>query len=142
MQAYLLSAVGVIFISVVVSLLIPDGKLNKTIVFVMRLIGIFVLIQPIKGIFHLPEGESAQYFDSGFVAAAYSENQSRSLERLLAETFSAETECRVDVGYEDGGFKVRGVEVQIAKDGDLIEEIYAYLEKLGYINISVYAESA
>ena len=34
MKIYLLSAAGVIFLSVIVSLLIPEGKLNKTITFV------------------------------------------------------------------------------------------------------------
>ncbi len=53
MKTYLLTAAGVIFLSVIVSLLIPEGKLNKSIVFVMRLACIFVLIQPITGIFKI-----------------------------------------------------------------------------------------
>ena len=49
MKGYLLTAAGVIFLSVIVSLIIPDGKLNKTIVFVMRMACILVLLQPITG---------------------------------------------------------------------------------------------
>ena len=37
MKIYLLTAAGVIFLSIIVSLVIPEGKLNKTIVFVMRM---------------------------------------------------------------------------------------------------------
>ena len=57
MKVYLLTAAGVIFLSVVVSLLIPEGKLHKSVTFVMRLICIVVLIQPVTGIFKI--GDSA-----------------------------------------------------------------------------------
>ena len=53
MKTYLLTAAGVIFLSVIVSLVIPEGKLNKSIVFVMRMACILVLIQPISGVFKL-----------------------------------------------------------------------------------------
>ena len=38
MKEYLLTAVGVIFLSVIVSLIVPDGKINKTIVFIMLMV--------------------------------------------------------------------------------------------------------
>ena len=57
MKEYLLSAVGVIFLSVIVSLIVPDGKLNKTIVFIMRMVCIFVLIQPVSGIFKITDAD-------------------------------------------------------------------------------------
>ena len=44
MKTYLLTAAGVIFLSVIISLVIPEGKLNKSIVFVMRMACILVLI--------------------------------------------------------------------------------------------------
>ena len=56
MKIYLISAAAVIFLSVLVSLIIPEGKLNKTIVFILRMVCIFVLIQPITGIFKIKTG--------------------------------------------------------------------------------------
>ena len=53
MKAYFLTSAGVIFLSLIVSMLIPEGKLNKTITFVLRLACIFVLLQPISGIFKI-----------------------------------------------------------------------------------------
>lgn len=144
MQAYLLSAVGVIFLSVIVSLLIPEGKLNKTITFVMRLICILVLIQPIMGIFKIKDSQSAaNFFDYEYVSEQYSSHQSAQLAKLLKEEFEVDTECRVKIEYEEGEFRANGVEVALdEKDGHLIEKIYAYLEELKYINISVYAKSS
>ena len=64
MKAYLLSAVGVIFLSVVISLLVPEGKLKKSVTFIMRLICILVLIQPVTGIFKLPDvSQDTGYLD-------------------------------------------------------------------------------
>ena len=143
MRTYLLSAAGVIFLSVIVSLLIPEGKLNKTITFVMRLICILVLIQPVKGIFNISSADSVgNFFDYEYVSAQYSGHQSAQLEELLLKEFSAETDCRVTVEYVDGQFKVSGVEVGvIGGNKNLIKNIKSYLEELGYINISVYAKS-
>ncbi len=144
MQTYLLSAAGVIFLSVIVSLIVPEGKLNKTITFVMRLICIFVLVQPITGVFNLsPSDTERDFFDSAYVCAEYSDHQSAQLEALLKDKFGAECECGVDVEYVDSRFKVQKVEVTVfGKDENLIEEIQAYLKELGYINISVYAKSS
>ena len=88
MKVYLLSAAGVIFLSVVVSLLIPEGKLHKSIMFIMRLICIFVLIQPVAGIFKIGggDGDSAQkenFIDYIYVSSVYSEHQSGELEKLI-----------------------------------------------------------
>lgn len=144
MQTYLLSAAGVIFLSVIVSLLIPEGRLNKTITFVMRLICIFVLVQPVTGIFKIPSDVAeGEFFDSVFVCEEYSRHQSTQLDALLSEKFCTDCLCNVEVTYTDSQFKVESIEVCLF-DGDknLIERIQAYLEELGYINISVYAESS
>lgn len=143
MKAYLLSAAGIIFLSVIVSLLIPEGKLNKTITFVMRLICILVLIQPVTGIFKIPESDSLEnFFDIAYVSGEYSEHQSKQLEILLNDEFETETDCIVEVEYQEGRFTVKKVEVAvITGQQDLVEKIYAYLGELGYINISVYAKS-
>lgn len=144
MTTYLLSAAGVIFLSVIISLIIPEGKLNKTIVFVMRLCCIFVLLRPISGIFKLQSEETfSQYFDYEYVCRAYSENQSEQLEAALEEKFETELDCKVVIVYEDGNFKADSVNIEVfGDDKKIIDEIYAYLDGLGYINISVYAKSA
>lgn len=143
MKAYLLTAAGVIFLSVIVSLLIPEGKLHKTVTFVMRLVCLLVLIQPVTGIFKIGDTETtSKYFDYEFVEDVYTDHQSRELEKLLQKEFGQKTECIVDVEYEDGQFKVEKVLVALEKDGaKFINQIYAYLEKLNYINITVYAKS-
>lgn len=89
MKTYLLTAAGVIFLSVIVSLLIPEGKLNKSIVFVMRLACIFVLIQPITGIFKIKSSTvNEPLYDYEFICKVYSDNQSEQLEKLIAEKLS------------------------------------------------------
>ena len=143
MKAYLLTAAGVIFLSVIVSLLIPEGKLHKTVTFVMRLVCLLVLIQPVTGIFKIGDTETtSKYFDYEFVEDVYTDHQSRELEKLLQKEFGQKTECIVDVEYKDGQFKAEKVQVALEKDGaKFINQIYAYLEKLNYINITVYAKS-
>ena len=139
-----MSAAGVIFLSVIVSLLIPEGKLNKTITFVVRIICILVLIQPLTGVFKISSAWSGgKFFDYAYVCGEYSEHQSTQLEMLLLDEFDLETECSVEVTYEEEQFKVNGVEVCLnSQDSNFIEKIYAYLQGLGYINISVYAKSS
>lgn len=144
MKTYLLAAAGVIFLSVMVSMLIPQGKLNKTITFIMRMACIFVLIQPLAGIFKLKpsENEVSDFYDAEYVCGVYSENQSRALESALNKKFNADCECSVEIEHDNGKFVVNGVEVVLEeKYANLTQEIYAYLEEAGYINISVYAKS-
>ena len=145
MKSYLLAAVGVIFISVIVSLLVPEGKLHKSITFVMRLICILVLIQPVTQIFDIGKSDDvpAMSFDYEYVSGVYSDHQSEQLTELLKKEKGVEAECRVDVTYENGEFKVVSVEIAVEKNNEkLFEEIYSYLGELGYINITVYAKSS
>lgn len=144
MKVYLLTAAGVIFLSVIVSLLIPEGKLHKSVTFVMRLICIFVLIQPIMGLFNLKTEtvESGDYFDYEYVSGVYSDHQSEQLQILLEKEFNVKADCLIEVVYEEGEFKVDSVRVGLDENNrNLIEEIYAYLDGLDYINITVYAKS-
>jgi len=144
MTEYLLSAAGVIFLSVIVSLIIPEGKLNKSITFIMRLICIFVLIQPITGIFNIGGGNSPDesLADYTYVSSVYSKHQSEQLELLLKKECGAETECSAAVEFIDGEFKVTGVEVGISADGAdglmVKESIENYLSGLGYKNVNVF----
>ena len=146
MKVYLLTAAGVIFLSVIVSLLIPEGKLHKSVTFVMRLICIFVLMQPIAGLFNIKETNDAwtdDFFNKQYVCDVYSEHQSEQLEILLQKQFEVATDCDIKVEYVEGEFKPTEVGVELNENnGKLIEEIYAYLDGLGYINITVYAKSS
>lgn len=145
MKAYLLTAAGVIFLSVIVSLLIPEGKLHKSVTFVMRLICILVLIQPVTGIFKIKDTQvsATDYFDYEYVSKVYSEHQGEQMEILLKKEFETDTVCSVEVEYSDGNFKVTAVGVEVNENNrKLIDSIYAYLDGLGYINITVYAKGS
>ena len=143
MQAYLLGAAGVIFLSVIVSLLIPEGKLNKTITFVIRMVCILVLIQPITKLFSFNSSDDYKdIVNYGFVSTEYGKQQSAALGEEIEKKFGVDAECFVQVDYLDGRFKVNSVEVELYEgDEASAEKIYAYLSELGYINISVYAKS-
>lgn len=141
-MTYLLTATGVIFLSVIVSLLIPEGKLNKTITFVMRIICIFVLIQPVVTLFtqNALSEEGQDLTDYAYVCTIYSDWQSRELEAVLEEEFGKNFDCFVEVEYSDGEFAILSVTVNSDENSqNFIVEVYEYLEELGYINISVYA---
>ena len=142
MKTYLLSAAGVVFLSVVVSLIVPDGKMHKMVTFAMRLICIFVLISPLVSLF---KGEVADTgtvgdIDYTFVEQIYSVHQSEQLEKLLLENLSAKTDCVVKVLYDGEDFKVDSVEVAVEENFELSDKIYEYLKWMGYINITVYAK--
>ena len=143
MKTYLISATAVIFLSVIVSLIIPEGKLNKTIVFIMRMACIFVLIQPITGIFKISAGATnSAFYDYEYICKVYSDNQSEQLEKIIEEKFEVESTCIVNIVYKDGEFRADRVRVEINQTNDkIIKDIYEYLEELKYINISVYAKS-
>lgn len=144
MKAYLLSAVGVIFLSVVISLLVPEGKLKKSVTFIMRLICILVLIQPVTGIFKLPDvSQDTGYLDYEYVCSVYSDHQSVELEKLIAEKFVKDCECLVTVEHDGKDFKVTSATVEVPEENEkIIAEIYEYLKGLNYINITVYAKSS
>ena len=140
MKIYLLSATAVIFLSVIVSLVIPEGKLNKTIVFVMRMVCIVVLIQPITGIFKVSTSSAdGPMYDYEYICKVYSDNQSEQLEKLILEKFEVDSTCFVNIAYKKGEFKADGVSVEInQRNEELITDIYKYLEELKYSNIAVY----
>ena len=143
MKTYLISATAVIFLSVIVSLIIPEGKLNKTIVFIMRMACIFVLIQPITGIFKIStSATSSVLYDYEYISKVYSDNQSEQLEKIIFEKFGVESNCFVNIVYNNGEFRAEEVNIEINQaNEEIIEDIYEYLTELKYINISVYAKS-
>lgn len=143
MKTYLLTAAGVIFFSVIVSLIIPEGKLNKTMTFVMRMACILVLLQPITGLFDFSEAANGEpLYDYEYIERVYSDNQSEELEKLLFKEYAVNSDCLIEVKYNDGNFKVESVTVELNSENEkIIEQIQSYLSELGYINITVYAKS-
>lgn len=53
MTAYITVAAGAVFLTVVVGMIIPDGKLNKSVNFVLRMACILILISPEIGRAHV-----------------------------------------------------------------------------------------
>ena len=51
MTAYIATAAGVVFLTVIADMIIPEGKLNKVINFVLRIACILILISPVFGFF-------------------------------------------------------------------------------------------
>ena len=82
MTAYLITACGVVFLSVIVSFVIPQGRLNGTITFVMRMICIAVLVLPLTKLF-VADGSGEELADYDYVCEVYSRGQSRMLARAL-----------------------------------------------------------
>ncbi len=142
MTAYLTAACGAVFLSVVVSFIIPQGKLAKTINFVLRIACIAILISPLAKLFSISDEEFDSMVDYDYICSLYSENQSASLEKFIKEEFGAQSECSVNVVYGDEGFYAESVEVcLIGSYGDSAYEIYEYLKEADYINITVYESS-
>lgn len=138
MTAYLATAVGVIFLTVAVSFVVPDGKLNKSVNFIMRLVCIAVLFQPITKIFKLSDEETESYTDYSLICETYAYGQSRALEDKIYEELEKNCDCSVLVSYSDGEMKEEGVTVYGNFENDEeIEKVREYLEALGYINITV-----
>ena len=137
MKEYLLSAFGVIFFSVIISFLIPEGKMNKLILSVIKIICILVLVQPLTKLFFKFElSEDAINFE--YVCTVYSKNQSREMQKHLMEEFLVESECNIVIDYGEDGFIVEKTEIiTFNAEDEINKKIYAYLVNLGYINITV-----
>ena len=143
MTAYLVTACGAVFLSVIVSFVIPQGKLGKSITVVLRLICIVILISPLLQLFGLSVEDTEIAVDYDYICEVYSDNQSEALEELLESKFDVQTECTVVIVYSDDEFCVQSVEVcLISSDKQIAEEIYEYLQEAGYINITVYEQDS
>ena len=135
---YLYVALGVVFFSVIAGLLIPEGKLKKSVNFVLRLICILVLINPLLNLFGIEEEVKNITFDYGYICEIYSKNQSELLTQKVIEDCQTECVCTVEVIYEDEKIKESGVTVTgNFKDEQSINKILEYLQGLGYIDIIV-----
>ena len=139
MTAYISLAAGAVFLTVIVSFVIPKGKLGKIINFVLRLACILIIISPITGIFNISINDGQEgLIDYEYICDVYSENQSRTLEEMIEEELSVECICDVEIIYKDGAFKENGITVSgDFVEKDILSEIQSYLLGLGYININV-----
>lgn len=138
MKAYLLTAVGVIFLTVIISFIVPDGKLKKSVNFVLRLVCIGMLLSPVTKLFNFSATDSSFEYGYKYVAAVYSENQSRLLTQKVSEDLGYDCICRVDITYDGHKICENGVNVYGNFENiQTVEEITEYLKGLGYINITV-----
>ena len=144
MTAYIATAAGAVFLTVIVGMIIPEGKLNKSINFVLRIACILILISPVFNIFkiELPEADGG-IVDYEYICDVFSESQSSQLEKMIAEELGGQCSCEVEIIYEDGSFKENGVTVLTYNvESGVIENIQSYLKELGYININVNEKTA
>lgn len=139
MSEYILAAAGAIFLSVVVGLIIPEGRLKKAVSFVVRIACICLLVSPVLTIFDVDiKSDGGQGADYEYISEMYSLTQSRELEGMLEERFGCDMTAEVEIVYEDGAFREKGVKIVTDKvEEALIDDIVSYLKELGYININV-----
>jgi hypothetical protein len=138
MSNYLLMAVGVIFLTITVSLIVPEGKLSKIINFVMRLVCILALIQPALQLFNFAN-DTEEIVDYNYISAVFARSQGDELERIIYENFEVECDCVVSVEYDGEAFNQTLLTITFNEriDDKILQEIYAYLTEIGYININV-----
>lgn len=143
MTTYLALSAGIIFLTVLLSFIIPEGKLNKSINFVVRIACIFILVSPIISIFDFSAATTQDdLVDYDYLCDVYSDTQSDQLEKMIFDATGIECQCIVDFTYEDGVFRENGVTILTDfVDSVTIGKIQAYLKELGYININVNEES-
>lgn len=139
MTAYIASAAGAVFLTVVVGMIIPDGKMAKSITFVLKIVCILVLLSPLINIFSIDIGaETGTIIDYDGLSDILSSNQSAQLEKLIFEQFGVGCECSVYIDYDGQSLNQTGVLISADDvESSLIEEIVSYLRELGYININV-----
>ncbi len=141
MTAYLLTSVGVIFLTIIISFIVPEGKLKKSVTLVLRLVCIAVLIQPVTKLFTFSNKTTEYKYDYEYVCQVYSQNQSNLLTNKIKNDLGVDCVCVVEVVYEDNKIKENGVTVNTNFDESVtLCKIAEYLSGLGYINITVNEE--
>lgn len=135
---YLFTALGVVFLSVIAGLLIPDGKLKKSINFVLRLICILVLVYPVLNLFGIEDQVKNYSLNYEYICEIYSNNQGELLTGKVIADCGVDCVCTVHVVYENDKIIENGVTVTGKfKDAQTINKILEYLQGLGYIDITV-----
>ena len=134
---YLIAVFSVIFVALICSFIVPEGKLKKSINFVLRIICIGVLIKPVVGLFKLNSSSSQAVYDYDYICKIYSENQSNLLTQKINDKFNTDLICIVKIIYTDEKITEDGVTVNgNFKEGVTIDAITEYLRELCYINIT------
>lgn len=141
MTEYLITACGTVFLSVIISFIIPQGRLNSAITFVIRMICIVILVLPLTQLFTDVKG-GGELADYDYICAFYSENQSKALDKALEEEFGIEVQCDLTIAHGSEGFYLESVNVGVPTEYySLSDKIYEYLHEADYINITVYESS-
>lgn len=139
---YLYVALCVVFLSVVVGLLVPEGKLKKMVNLVLRLVCICVLINPVVNLFGLEATDISGEPNYEYVCEVYSKSQGKELKKIIEAEFGEECQCTVSVEYADEKLIESGVTiVGDFSDFKTVEKIVEYLKGLGYIDITVNGEA-
>ncbi|MDE7084632.1 MAG: stage III sporulation protein AF, partial [Clostridia bacterium] len=132
MKAYLLTAAGVIFLTVIISFIVPEGKLKKSVNFVLRLVSIGMLINPVTKIFSFTPTSGSVAYDYDYVCEVYSQNQSRLLTQKINDELGYDCVCRVEILYDGTKISENGVTVSgNFENVQTVEQITEYLEGLG-----------
>lgn len=138
MKAYLTLAAGTVFLSILCSILVPDGKLKKTVLFTLRMVCLAALIQPVYNLFSFTENESVDICDYSLICEIYSSQQEAAAEAEILNLFGENSCCEITIEYSDGDFTQTAIFVETeSKNSEIILQIYEYLKQLDYINIIV-----
>jgi len=126
MKAYILSIVGAVLLSAVVSMIVPDGKMGKLIRGVGKLIVVLFLIVPVINVFTgetpiLPYADlnlDESYLETS--AALAGERDEARISGYLFETYSVSADVTV-LRLNDGSYRLKKILITITDFG-IIEE--------------------
>lgn len=135
MKNILLIASGVVFLSIILTYVMPDGKLKNSINFILRTVCVLTLITPITQFFF--SDNSSIDVNYGDVANIYRLNQEEYLESVILREFDVECDCLLNIDYVDNKIIENGVTIYLLENFNEADKIYSYLTNLGYINIIV-----
>ena len=144
MKTYILSIAGVVLLTAIISIVVPNGKMGKFIQGMGKLLTLTVMIAPFATLFTKQKGELA--FSSANIAAderylvscarILSERDEEEIKKALNDEFSVTAEVEVERG-KTAGFPSEKITVKITDFGiieqdkhiDIIDKIQGALEK-------------
>jgi hypothetical protein len=139
MKTYILSATAVVFLSVILSFVLPEGKLGKTIRMTLQMVCIAFLIQPVLSLFSVDVTEAQQELcDYQTICRVYAKEQAEALQEGIWEAVGVSCVCEVEITYDGENFVEESVVVTMDEENDeLRQKICAYLQDNGYIHSTV-----